>query len=172
MSGYWSPAANLRCITSFLDSPLRKRRCVCLFVWLGSGTVDLKPFVSDCLFLKAKNFAGVHTTLFVLLALVGIGYTCITTRSHYEFSNVLKLICILLITLVTKHICKNTDTCVQAICYCAECRRCVCVFVIVSNNSLERLLFWSFERQKKCLRRWKLIPYPACELPVWIRWRV
>ena len=32
------------------------------------------------------------------------------------------------------------------------------------NNSPKRLLlFWSFKRQKKWMRRWNLIPYPACQ---------
>ena len=89
--------------------------------------MDLKPFLSNCLFLTAKNFAGVHTTLFVLLAFVGVGYMCVVTRSQHEFSNAFKLICIMLITLLTKHICTNTDTCVRATCCCAVRRRCVIV---------------------------------------------
>ena len=93
--------------------------------------------------LRAKNFAGVHTTLFVLLAFVGVGYTCIITGSHCEFSNVLKLIFILLFTLVTKHICRNTDTCVSGeMLLCSMQKVCLRISVIVLNNSSKNLLLF------------------------------
>jgi hypothetical protein len=78
-----SPASSIRHCES-------KGVFVCLGsgVWgLGSGAVDLSPFVSDCLFVTAKNFACVHTTIFVLLSFIGVGNTYTKTRSRYEFSN-------------------------------------------------------------------------------------
>jgi hypothetical protein len=41
---------------------------------------------------------------------------------------------------------------------------CLPISVTVLNNSLKHLLLlWSFKRQKVWLRRWRLLPYPACE---------